>query len=214
MDPYQIILADDHALVRSGIRKMIGERADLHVLGEASEGLELLDLLNHLTPEMVVLDISMPNLRGIEAIHEIRLKQPEVKILILTMHRDIELLQMAVAAGADGYVLKEDAEVELFSAIDSVRQGKMYISPLLREGVTDNWVQTLRLGTRRFSPILTVREREVLKLFGEGKAKREIADLLNISIRTVEHHRENILTKLDLKTTVDLVRFALRNNLA
>ena len=108
---------------------------------------------------MVVLDISMPNLRGIEAIHEIRLKLPEVKVLILTMHRDVELLHLAVAAGADGYILKEDAEVELFSAIDSVRQGKMYISPLLRDSVTDDWVQTCRLGSKSFSPILTVRER-------------------------------------------------------
>ena len=131
MDPYQIILADDHPLVRSGIKRIISERADLNVLGEASDGLELLNLLNHLTPEMVVLDISMPNLRGIEAIHEIRLKLPEVKVLILTMHRDIELLHLAVAAGADGYILKEDAEVELFSAIESSSPGKdIYLSTL------------------------------------------------------------------------------------
>jgi DNA-binding NarL/FixJ family response regulator len=214
MESYPIILADDHALVRSGIRRLISEEPNLSVVGETSDGLELLNLLNHVTPKMILLDISMPNLRGIEAVHEIKIKLHHVKILIVTMHRDVELLQLAVAAGADGYILKEDAEVELFSAIETIRQGKIYISPLLRENVTDVWAQTCRGMPNLFSQTLTVREREVLKLIGEGKPKKQIADLLNISIHTVEHHRENILTKLNLHTTADLVRYAVQKGYA
>ena len=214
MESYPIILADDHVLVRSGLKRMIGEEPNLSVVGEASDGLELLNLLNHVTPEMILLDISMPNLRGIEAIHEIKVKLPHVKILIVTMHRDVELLHLAVATGGDGYLLKEDAEVELFSAIETIRQGRMYISPLLQENVTSVWAQTCRGMPNPFSQSLTIREREVLKLIGEGKSKKQIADLLNISIHTVEHHREKILVKLSLHTTADLVRYAVQKGYA
>jgi DNA-binding NarL/FixJ family response regulator len=130
------------------------------------------------------------------------------------MHRDVELLQLAVAAGADGYMLKEDAEVELFSAIETIRQGRIYISPLLRENVTNVWAQTCRGMPNPLSQTLTVREREVLKLIGEGKSKKQIGDLLNISIHTVEHHREKILVKLSLHTTADLVRYAVQKGYA
>jgi len=214
MESYHIILADDHALIRSGIKRTINERGDLNVLGEANDGMELLNILNDVKPHMILLDISMPNLRGVEAIHEIKLKQPRVKILILTMHRDVELLHLAVAAGADGYLLKEDAEVELFSAIETIRKGRMYVSPLLQEEVTNVWTRTCRGISESFAPTLTPRERQVLKLIGEGKSKKEIANLLYISIHTVEHHRENILDKLSLKTTADLIRYAVRKGYA
>ena len=212
MEPYQVVLADDHALVRSGIKRTINERLDLEILGEASDGLELLNLLNDISPDMIILDISMPNLRGIEAAHEIKTKQPSVKILMLTMFRDPELLNLAINAGADGYLLKEDAEVELFTAIETVRKGRTYISPLLQEDVNNAWAQTCRGGPGPVAPALTVRERQVLKLIGEGKSKKEIADLLYISIHTVEHHRENIMNKLNLKTTPDLVKYAVQKN--
>jgi DNA-binding NarL/FixJ family response regulator len=213
MESYQIILADDHALIRSGIKRILSENPGLKVLSEASDGLELLDLLNDLSPDMVILDISMPNLRGIEAVREIKTKRPDLKVLMLTMHRDTELLQLAIRAGADGYLLKEDAEVELFSAIDTVRQGKTYVSPLLQEEVNNCWAQSCRGESRPLAPTLTIRETEVLKLIGEGKAKKEIADLLSISIHTVEHHRENIMSKLNLKTSSGLVRYAIQKNL-
>jgi DNA-binding NarL/FixJ family response regulator len=211
MEPYHIILADDHVLIRSGLKRTISERPDLRVLGEASDGLELLNLLNDVSPDMIILDISMPRLRGIEAIHEIKLRQPNVKILMLTMHRDVQMLHLAVEAGADGYLLKEDAEVELFSAIETIQQGRMYVSPFLQAEVTNAWVQTCRGKSESFGSTVTPREREILKLIGEGKSKREIADLLSISIHTVEFHRANIINKLNLKTTTDLVKYAIQN---
>ena len=141
MATYSIVLADDHALVRQGLRRILEGTDDLEVVGEANDGLELLALLTRLTPHMVILDIFMPNLRGIEAITEIKTMYPEVKILILTMHRDKEYLYLALSAGAKGYLLKEDAPKELFAAIAKVRQDKTYISPYFSDKVVDDLVQ-------------------------------------------------------------------------
>jgi DNA-binding NarL/FixJ family response regulator len=182
------------------------------VVGEVDCGLELLKLLQKLVPDLIILDISMPNLRGIEAIHEIRIVHPDVKILILTMHKDKEYLHQAISAGADGYLLKEDADTELSSAIKTIRHGRFYISPLLSEELTDDWIRTWR-GKSKL-PIqlesLTIREREVLKLIAEGKSSKEIGELLFISVRTVERHRANIMEKLNLKKTADLVKYAIQ----
>lgn len=132
-----LVLADDHVMFRQGLKRILAERSDLEVIGEVDCGLELLKLLQKLVPDLIILDISMPNLRGIEAIHEIRIVHPDVKILILTMHKDKEYLHQAISAGADGYLLKEDANTELFSAIDRIRRGETYISPLLSKELTD-----------------------------------------------------------------------------
>jgi len=159
---------------------------------------------------MVILDISMPNLRGIEATREIKMIYPDMKVLILTMHKNKEYLYHAISAGAEGYLLKEDADTELFSAIKTIRQGGIYISPLLSEELTDDLVQICRgSGKPSFDP-LTTREREVLKLIAEGKSNKEIANLLFISVRTVQCHRANIMEKLNLKKTADLVKYAIR----
>jgi DNA-binding NarL/FixJ family response regulator len=211
MKPYQIVLADDHVLLRQGLKRILQGTADLEVVGEASDGLELLRLLNQLTPDMIILDISMPNLRGIEAIHEIKTLHPDVIVMILTMHKEKEYLYQAVSAGVDGYLLKEDADTELFSAIEKIRQGKFYLSPHLSEGLFDNLTQ-IRRGSGKPSfepPELTTREREVLKMIAEGKSNKEVADLLFISVRTVEHHRANIMVKLNIKKTADLVKYAI-----
>ncbi len=128
--PYQIVLADDHVLLRQGLRRLIEEMADLDVVAEASDGLELLDILKKITPHMVILDISMPNLGGIEAARAIKLTYPQIKILFLSMHKTQEYLDHAMAAGANGYLVKEDADTELFSAIETIRQGRNFISPL------------------------------------------------------------------------------------
>jgi len=212
MAPYSIVLADDHALVRQGLRRILEGTEDLEVVGEANDGLELLQLLTRLTPQMVILDIFMPNLRGIEAITEIKTMYPEVKILILTMHRDKEYLYLALSAGAKGYLLKEDAPKELFAAIAKVRQDKTYISPYFSDKVVDDLVQ---IGKRDAKVIfeadpLTPREREVLKLVAEGKSSKEIAALLFISVFTVNNHRANIMEKLNLKKATDLVKYAIR----
>ena len=212
MGSYHIVLADDHAMFRQGLKRILEERADLEVVGEVDCGLELLKLLKKLVPDLVILDISMPNLRGLEAIHEVKMNYPKVRILVLTMHKDQEYLHQAITAGAAGYLLKEDADSELFSAIDRVRQGKIYVSPNLSEGLTDDWIRTSR-GDHgpSFEPEkLTVREREVLKLIAEGKSGKEIGDLLFISARTVERHRANIIEKLNVKKIADLVKYALQ----
>ena len=212
MNPCRIIIADDHVLFRQGLKSLLAGRSDLEVIGEASDGLQLLDLLDRSLPDIILLDISMPNLRGIEAIHEIKKAHPHVKILILTMHNDKQYLEQAISAGARGYLLKEDADTELFSAIEKVRRGRIYVSPNLLEELTDDWVLTLR-GEPNVSlevEHLTIREKEVLKLIAEGKGSKEIAGLLFISTRTVERHRANIMQKLGAKKTADLVKHAVQ----
>ncbi len=187
---------------------------DLEVIAEAGDGLELLNLLRQSTPDMVILDISMPKLRGIEAIYEIKTIRPDVSILMLTMHKDMEYLHLALSAGARGYLLKEDADRDLFSAIEKIRQGKTYISPNLSEELFDDLVQIgSGRGDGKFSlevDPLTTRERQIVKLIAEGRSSKEIADLLCISARTVDNHRANIMEKLNLKKATDLVKYAIR----
>ena len=209
MGTYRIVVADDHALFRQGLKSILQGAADLEVVGEAGDGRDLLSLLKleKLDPHLVILDISMPNLRGIEAIPEIKAIHPSVKLLIVTMHKDKEYLYQALAAGADGYFLKKDADTELFVAIEKIRNDKTYISPHLSEELTDYWAQ-LRGGFGR--PALTKREREVLKLIAEGKSNKEIAGVLFVSVHTVERHRANIMRKLNLKKTADLVKYAIQ----
>lgn len=209
MNNYRIVIADDHVLFRQGIKKVLEEMDDIEIVGEANDGLELLNLLKKLTPHMVVLDISMPNLRGIEATHEIKVINPAIKVLILTMHKSKDYLYHAISAGAEGYVLKEDADTDLFSAIERIRKGKTYISPILSEELTDDLVQVCRGKHKIRSDPLTPREREVIKLVAEGKTNKEIAHLLFVSIRTVEKHRANIMRKAKLKSTPELVKYAI-----
>ncbi|MEW6325980.1 MAG: response regulator transcription factor [Thermodesulfobacteriota bacterium] len=212
MNTYKILLADDHALFRQGLKRILSETEDLEVIGEVADGLELLKLLKKLRPHMVILDISMPNIRGIEAIPEIKSINPDSKILVLTMHKNMEYLHQAISSGADGYLLKEDADNELFFAISKIKQGKIYISPKLSEYLTEDWAKMHRgePGLSYESEILTTREREILKLVAEGKSSKEIAALLNISIRTVEHHRANIMGKLNLRNIAELIKYAIR----
>jgi len=198
-------------MIRHGLRRIVEEIPDWEVIGEAGCGLELLALLNQLTPDMIILDISMPKLRGIEATHEIKVIHPNIKVLILTMHKNKEYLYQAISAGADGYLLKEDADTELSSAIQTIRRGRIYISPLLSDELTEDWAQISRGKSKipfERDP-LTTREKEILKLIAEGKSNREIADLFFISVRTVERHRANMMMKLNVKKTADLVKYAI-----
>ena len=212
MAPYHLVLADDHVLFRQGLERILEKKGDLEVVGQAGDGLELLTLLKKLTPHMILLDISMPNLRGLEAIHEIKGINPNVKVLVLTMHKDRDYLYQAILAGAKGYLLKEDAEKELFAAIEKVRQGKIFVSPKLSEELVDDLANNhSRNHQPSFKPDpLTPREKEVLKLIAEGKTGKEIADLLSISVRTAEHHRANLMAKLHLKKTADLIKYAIQ----
>jgi len=197
-------------MFRHGIKSILEGAEGLEVVGEASDGLDLLKILKKAIPDMVILDISMPNLRGLEATKEIKTISSDVKVLILTMHRDKEYVYYAISAGAEGYLLKEDADTELFTAIEKIRQGGHYISPLLSGELTHELIQASQKGqlTPPSDP-LTTREREVLKLIAEGIPNKEIADLLFISIRTVEHHRANIMERLNIKQTANLIKYAI-----
>jgi len=211
LSPYRIILADDHVMFRQGIKNILEKDNGLEVVGEVGDGLRLLELLKKTAPDMVILDISMPNLRGLEATREIKMISRDVKVLILSMHSDKEYVYNAISAGAEGYLLKEDADTELFSAVENIRKGGRYISPLLSGELTQELVKTYYKGQASMpSEHLTIREREVLKLIAEGNSSKEIADLLFISIRTVEHHRANIMRKLNIKNTATLVKYAIR----
>jgi DNA-binding NarL/FixJ family response regulator len=211
MGAYRIVLADDHALFRQGIKKILSSAEDLDVVGETGDGLELIELVKKLFPDMVILDISMPNLRGLEATREIKIISPEIKVLILTMHKDNAYLSDAFSSGAEGYLVKEDADTELFSAISMLRSGRHYISPLLSGDLAHELIQASHKGKPTWpSNPLTIREREILKLVAEGISNKGIADRLYISIRTVEHHRANIMRKLNIKNTANLIKYAVR----
>jgi DNA-binding NarL/FixJ family response regulator len=200
-------LADDHGLFREGIKKILAERPDLVIVGEVSDGIKLLDLLTRITPNLILLDISMPNLRGLDVIPEIKRIQPAAKILILTMFNDREYVYEAIVRGADGYFLKENTGSELLSAIDNIKQGKMYVSPYFSEQLATNW-EEVRRGVQK--PALTAREREILKLIAEGKPNKEIAESLFISVLTVKRHRANIKNKMNLKNASELLKYAIQ----
>jgi DNA-binding NarL/FixJ family response regulator len=206
VNPYRIVLADDHSLFRQGLKGILEGTEAFKVVGEAGDGIELLSLLNRVKPHLIILDISMPNLRGIETIPEIKKIHPGVRILVVTMHNDKEYLYQAISQGADGYFLKKDAGTELFSAIERIQKGKVYVSPSLSEDLADHW-EGIREGGKK--TILTNREKEILSLIAGGKSNKEIADLLFISVHTVERHRANLMEKLNLKKTADLVKYAI-----
>jgi DNA-binding NarL/FixJ family response regulator len=210
MRTYQIVLADDHLMLRHGIKRIIEESEGLVVVGEAGDGLELLEILKKSTPDMVILDISMPKLRGLEATLEIKAMYPEVKILILTMHKNREYLMQALSARTDGYLLKEDTDTQLIAAIESIRQGKIFLSPLISKDLTSNLIDFINRSGKPYEGTLSIREKEVLTLLSEGKSSKEIAELLFISPRTVEHHRASINRKLNIQNIVDLVKYAIR----
>jgi DNA-binding NarL/FixJ family response regulator len=211
MANYRVILADDHALFREGLKLVLGKRADITVAAEAADGLELLKMLKHEPlPDLVILDISMPRLRGIEAIREIKSINQKIKIMVLTMHRDENLLCEAFIAGADGYLLKENVTTELFGALDAVLRGDGHISSLMDRELKGAWINLFR--KQKFvltEDKLSVREREVLKLVAEGSSNKQIADDLHISVRTVDHHRAKIMEKLNLKSAAELIRYAI-----
>ncbi len=207
---YKIILAEDHVLVREGIKKIIEAIPGLEVVGEVGDGPELLELLKGRAVDMVILDISMPSLPGIEATREIKKAYPAVKVLILTMHKKQEYLNNALAAGVDGYLLKEDAPKELLNAIEQIRQGMIYVSPLLSSDLLTLYVQNRRQGNAELTDQLSPREIEIITLIAEGKSSKEIAEILFLSFRTIQNHRTKIMKKLNLKKNTDLVKYAIR----
>ncbi len=214
MDAYRIILADDHVIFRQGMKRLIDEVPELSVVGEASDGLKLLSLLEDVAADMVLLDIAMPGMRGIEATREITQRFSHVKVLMLTMHKNKEYLYHAIASGASGYLLKEDSDLELITAIETIQKGDLFISSLFADELGEDFSNISREKIQTAIDPLSVREREILKLISEGLANKEIASEINISVRTVEAHRANIMRKLKLSNTAELVRYALQTGIA
>ena len=210
MTPCQIVLADDHVLIRRGLKKIIDGQPFLQVMGDVGDGLELLDLLQERCPDIILLDISMPNLRGIESIPQVKKLCPHTKILILTMHSSKDFLVSALRAGADGYALKEDSDTELLSAIQKCLDGDQYIAPTLEASISQQELVAMCSAARISHEQLTTREKQVVTLVAEGYKSKDIAKLLAISIRTVEHHRANIMKKTQIKSTADLIKYAIQ----
>jgi DNA-binding NarL/FixJ family response regulator len=210
MKIYRTLLADDHIMFRLGMTKILEDIDYIKVIGEANDGFELLQMIDEMSPHLVLLDISMPKIRGIEATREIKQIDPTVKVIILTMHNNMEYLQHSISAGADGYVLKQDAGAELFAAIKTMINGGIYISKTFTKDLTLNFIKKCH-GDQIWKPqTLTNRQREVLTLISQGETNNEIARLLFLSVRTVEKHRANIMAIKNLKTTADIVKYAIR----
>jgi DNA-binding NarL/FixJ family response regulator len=211
---FRILLADDHVLIRHGIKNIIGTNDQFLVVGEASNGKELMVFLQKAEVDMIILDISMPDIGGMEVTRLVKSKYPRVKILMLTMHKNKQYFYNAMAAGADGYLMKDDSDQELLIAIEKVLSGKSYVSPYMVDDFADDVITMYR--TDKKSPLqgLTKREREVLQLVVQGYTSRKMADHLNLSRRTIDHHRSNLLRKFNRKNSIDLVNYAVRNGFA
>src|ERR1700739_2302465 len=199
MRKIRILLADDHQLMRSGIRLMLERESDLSVVGEASDGRQAVALAKSLRPDVVVMDIGMANLNGIEAAQQVTQNRPEVAIVMLSMHSDESYVLRALKAGARGYLLKDSAEADLIKAVHAVAGGKSFFSPAVSKVLLDDYVRKLkRSGADDAYDLLTPREREVLQLVAAVKSNKDIANLLNLSVSRVESHRSNLLEKLNL----------------
>lgn len=205
----RLILADDHQMFRSGLKQLLTADKLFKVVGQAANGVELMDLLAHTKADCIILDLSMPEMDGLESLKEITAKYPKLRCLVLTMQQDVEHFKCAIAYGAKGYVLKDCAFEELSLAIKTVMKDKQFVSPAISSLITDAYIQASPSNGEASLEILTNRERDVLKLVAAGLANKNIATQLKISIRTVETHRSRIIHKLGIKTTAGLVKYAL-----
>jgi two-component system response regulator NreC len=210
----RILLADDHKLMRSGLKALIEQQADLTVVGEADDGRQAVALAASLKPDLLVMDIGMPNLNGIEAALQITQANPATAIVILSMHSDESYVLRSLKAGAKGYLLKDSAESDLIRAVHAVAGGKSFFSPAVSKVLLDDYVRKLqRSGAEDAYDLLTPREREILQLIVEGKSNKDVANLLNLSVYTVETHRSNIMEKLNLRGIPELILYAVRKGI-
>lgn len=210
----RVLLADDHQLMRSGVRLMLEREADLTVVGEASDGRDAVALEKTLRPDVVVMDIGMSNLNGIEAARLMTQERPELAVMILSMHADETYVLQALRAGVRGYLLKDSAEADLIKAVHVVAGGKSFFSPAVSKVLLDDYVRKLkRHGTDDPYELLTPREREILQLIAEGKSNKDIANLLDLSVYTVESHRANLMEKLNLRGLPELILYAVRKGI-
>jgi len=209
-----VVLADDHAIVRDGLRMILEAQGDITVVGDAADGRQAVRLIQQLRPDMAVMDIAMPELNGIEATYEIRQTCPETQVVILSMHSTAEHVFRALQAGAQGYLLKESAGMEMVEAVRAVHAGRRYLSQRITETMIDDYLRQ-RQAAERKSPLerLTPREREVLQLVVEGKSSAEIGDILSLSPKTVETYRSRLMRKLGLRDLPSLVKFAIQHGI-
>ena len=210
----RIFIAEDHTMMREGLRSMLCSNPDFEIVGEAEDGREVIQNIGQSKPDLIIMDLSMPRMNGMEAIKEIKKISPETKILVLTIHGTEEYILSTLKAGADGYMLKYDTQAELMTAIESVLKGKSYLSPGVSKKVIDGYLEGNKtIKTESSWDTLTQREREVLKLIAEGYKNREIAEHLCISEKTVVKHRANLMEKLDLHNISALTTFAIEKGL-
>jgi len=210
----RILLADDHTVIRSGLRLLLERHPEFEVVGEAADGREAVALAGELSPDVVVMDIAMPNLNGIEATNQIVRKRAETAVVILSMHSDEAYVMRSLKAGARAYLLKDSAEEDLVKSIRAVSEGKSFFSPAISRVLAEDYVRQLqRKGVEDSYELLTSREREILQLLAEGKSNKDMANLLNLSLYTIETHRSNILEKLNLHTIPELILYAVRKGI-
>jgi DNA-binding NarL/FixJ family response regulator len=215
MSTLKLLLADDHEIVRKGLRSLLEAQRDCEVVGEAADGRQAIALVKELNPDIVILDISMPLLNGLEATRQILKIRPQTKVLILTMHESDPLIRDVLDAGARGYILKTDAGRDLLAAVESLRRNKTFFTSRVSQMILDGFLK----GDSRPSDLdngrirLTPRQREIVQLLAEGKSSKEVAVALDLSVKTAETHRANIMRKLDCHSVSEVVRYAIRNKI-
>jgi two-component system response regulator NreC len=214
LDKIRVLLADDHTILRAGLKIMLNAQPDIETIGEASDGKQAISEAERLSPDVIIMDITMPECNGIEATRQIKRLLPDVRVLILTMHENEEYLFQTLRAGAAGYMLKEAADTDLISAIRVVSGGRFYLSPSAQSMLVSDYLQRVHTGEERDSySALTEREREILKLVAEGYTNSQIGERLFISPKTVDTHRTHIMDKLNLHSRAELVKYAMRRGL-
>ena len=214
MKKIRILIADDHGIVRKGLRLQLEQNTDFEVVGEATEGREAVRMAEELLPDVVIMDIAMPNLNGIQATTQVVKKNPQIGVIILSMYSDETYLMRTLAAGAKGYLLKDSADVDLHRAVEVVAQGKPFFSPAIADTLLEDYMRQLQQrGLQDSYDLLTEREKEILQLLAEGKSNKDVAGILNLSTNTVETHRTRIMQKLDLHSTADIVLYAVRKGI-
>ena len=210
----RIVLADDHTVMRSGLRLLLERQPNLEVVGEASDGKQAVEIAAAEKPDVVIMDIAMPHLNGVEAARQITQRNPHTAIAILSMHSDESYVIRSLKAGARAYLLKDSAEADLIAAVQAITEGKSFFSPAVSRILKEDYMHQLAdMGAEDTYELLTPREREVLQLVAEGKSNKEVANLLNLSLYTVETHRTHILQKLNLHSVPELILYAVRKGI-
>ncbi len=215
MSKTRVLLADDHTIVRQGLRALLDSQEDIEVVGEAEDGRQAIENVKQLVPDIVVMDITMPSLNGIEATRQIKKLNPEIKVLVLTVHINEEYIYQVFQAGASGYLLKESAVSDLVSAINVAKKGEIFLSPSISKIIVKDYMKHAEGESGGFNSLnlLTGREREILQLIAEGRTNKETAHLLKLSVKTVDVHRAHIMGKLNIHDVTGLVKYSIKKGL-